>query len=98
MATAYSRKQFLLKLLNDAVGFISAVRDDPGTACAETEVASRTAPAVSELCPSLLEAEAERMGVDPEKIHPEELRRIIYEALGRRCADQGGSGTGSKAP
>lgn len=95
MAPAYSRKQFLIKLFNDAARFISAVRDDPATGPAVTEKTSRMELAGGELCPSLVKAEAERLEVDPEAFDPEILRTTLYEALGRRCRDQGGKGPGN---
>jgi hypothetical protein len=94
MPPVYSRKQFLDKFLAEAVRVIAAVAGDASADGPGPALAQRSAPAGGELCPSLVRLEAERLGLDAAGADPDALRRILYDALERRCeavdVDDGG--------
>ena len=88
-----SRKQFLKDLLyrgfrtvNDLTGkdegcFSQHAGPDHGFDLPSTELSH----ALTELSPSLLKIEAERLGIDPAHVDEAELRSKIYAALSEQC-------------
>lgn len=81
-----SRKKFLRELLTltvRAVVQVETAEEGPhksrGWQGGSFEVAA------TELCPSLLRLEAERLGINPVGLGAEELRRIVYLALAGSC-------------
>ncbi len=77
-----SRKQFLYKILFHGVQTLALFGEvsEESTPCQDVDFLRLT-----ELGPSLLKIEAERLGIDPARIDEAELRRKVYAALSQQC-------------
>lgn len=81
-----SRKKFLRELLTLAVRAVVQVETgQEGSHKSQGRPGGSFEVAATELCPSLLRMEAERLGINPEGHGAEELRRIVYLALAGSC-------------
>ena len=77
-----SRKQFLNEIMIE--GFRALVKF--GEASGESgHSLSSDCHALTELSPSLLKIEAERLGIDPAHVEEAELRSKVYAALSEQC-------------
>jgi hypothetical protein len=81
-----SRKQFLRELLTLAVrGVVQVEAAEQSSHKSQGRRGGSFEVEATELCPSLLHLEAERLGINPEGQGAEELRRIVYLALAGSC-------------
>jgi hypothetical protein len=81
-----SRKKFLRELLTLTVRAVMQVEAaEQGSHTSQGKRGGSFEVAATELCPSLLHLEAERLGINPEGQGAEELRRIVYLALAASC-------------
>jgi hypothetical protein len=82
-----SRKQFLKEILTRGVRALMSFEE----AAEETEPCQRPNcdASLTELSPSLVRMEAERMGADPADFGEAELRRQVYEAVLQQSGRRG---------
>lgn len=77
-----SRKQFLNELLIRGVQALASFSkaSEKSSQCRDSDSVMLT-----ELSPSLLKMEVERLGIDPAGVDEAELRRKVYAALSQQC-------------
>ncbi|MEN6321132.1 MAG: hypothetical protein ABFD82_20625 [Syntrophaceae bacterium] len=83
-----SRKQFLSEILIRGVQTLASfsnVSEESGL-CQNSDFL-----ALTELSPSLLKIEAERLGINPDHLDEAGLRRKVYAALSEQCCRQSDS-------
>jgi hypothetical protein len=83
-----SRKQFLSKILTQGIQTLASF-----TEVSEENRLSQNSDslALTELSPSLLKMEAERLGIHLDHLDEAELRRKVYAALSQHCRRQSDS-------
>lgn len=83
-----SRKQFLKDILLRGICALASFGAASGESGTDMGSDCRV---FTELSPSLLKMEAERLGVDPACVDAEELRSKVYAALSQQCRSESGS-------
>ena len=77
-----SRKQFLNEIMIRGFRVLAPFGEASGESGADLRSDCQ---ALTELSPSLLKIEAERLGFDPALVDEAELRRKVYAALSEQC-------------
>jgi len=77
-----SRKQFLNEIMIRGLRALVPFGEAPGESGPDL---SSDCHALTELSPSLLKIEAERLGIDPAHVDVAELRSKVYAALSEQC-------------
>ncbi|HDQ04335.1 MAG TPA: hypothetical protein ENN23_07210 [Deltaproteobacteria bacterium] len=81
MHKIFSRKEFLNQVLLQGVRALTPWNSTENSKSSQNSEFL----ALTELSPSLLKIEAERLGIDPNEGDTEDLRKKIYKALSENC-------------